>query len=545
MTTSAIRPSWGARLAQDPLLLAVYAAATLFLAVFVAYPLARVLLAPGGEQWAALLAGPRWRGVLQNTGTMLVLSTTSGTTLGFVFAYATLRARVPGAAAFRLVALLPLITPPFVGGLSLIFLFGRQGLVTFRLLGLETNIYGWHGLWLAQTLAFFPVAFLAVGTVLRQINPTYEQAARSLGASPWVTFRSVFLPLALPGIAAAAMLVAIHVLADFGNPALVGGRYRVLATEAYAQVAGWADYRMAAAIGAAMFPPALALFAAHRRLMRRLAPTLTGRGSVMAPVPVAPWVRWALFGVCAATSALVVAKYAVIFLGAFARVWGYDFSLTTSHLHFVFLKSRDLANSLRFAALAGAGTGVLATLLAYVIHRFRFPLRGALDAVTLLPSAIPGTLLGLAFVLAFNERPLALAGTSAIVVLSMMVRYLPVGYRSAVAALAQIDRSIERSASSLGADGMRVFRDIVLPLTRSAFTAGMVYAFLKSLGTLSAVIFLVSHGTGLASVSILNAAEQGFWGQASALACALILVALATLVAFRVLVGGALRLFEL
>ncbi len=529
----------------DPAVWVTYGLAAAFLGLFVVYPLVRVAATPGWAQWHDLLTNPRWRAVLGNTALMVLLSTTTATALGFAFAYGVLRAQIPGAGLFRLVALAPLVTPPFVGGLSFIFLFGRQGLITYRLLGQEVNIYGWPGVWLAQTMAFFPVAYLAIGTVLRRISPTLEQAARALGAGPWHVFRTVVVPLAAPGIGAGALLVAIHVLADFGNPALIGGRFRVLATEAYAQVAGWADYRMAAVLGIVLFLPTLALFLVQRRLERVPVVTVVGRGATLPGVRPAGWVRAGLCGICGLTSLLMVAKYAVIFLGAFSRVWGYDHALTVHNFAYVVLATREFGNSVRFAAAAAGGAAVLATVLAYLVHRRALPLARVLDAVTLLPAAVPGTLLGVAYVLAFNAPPLALAGGGAIIVLSMIVRFLPVGYRSAVAALRQIDRSIEESAADLGATGLRVFWDIVLPLIRAAFSAALVYVFVRSINTLSAVVFLVSHGTGVASASILNFAEQGYWGQAAAMASSLIVLALAALGAFRLLLGGRVRLFEL
>jgi iron(III) transport system permease protein len=524
----------------DPWLVAAFVALAAYLAVFVLYPVILVTAAPSLDDWVRVAATPRWRAATINTLTMVVLSTASSLVLGFVYAFAVTKSRVPGRRLFDVVPLLLLVTPPFVGGLAFILLLGRRGLITSSLLGLDVSIYGWHGLWLAQTLSFFPVAFVILRSTLQAIDPTLEQAARDLGASRVQVLRTVTLPLATPGLLASALFIAIAVLSDFGNPMLIGGRFRVLATEVYTQLTGWAAVGTSAALGLLLLVPAALFFALQQRVQRRTRQrfaTVGGRAGSLPPPPPLPLLRWLLLAFCVLVALFVAATYLVVVLGALTRVWGVDPSLTLDHLRGVARHLPELGNSVRFALSAAALCTVLSLLAAYLVHRGGVPLRGVIDLSTLLPAAVPGTLMGVAYVLAFNAPPFRLTGSGAIIVLAMAASYLPVGYRICAAALAQLQPSLDDTARNLGASRMRTLLDVTLPLLRGAATAAFVFCFIQGVGTLSAVIFLVSFDTPLASVSILNLAEQGHWGRAAALASALVGVTFVALTAVRGLVG--------
>jgi len=534
------------RLMRDPLGLLAIVFAVALLAVFVVFPVLRVLAQPGLTEWWRLVADPRWLRLGGNTLLIAALSTTSAVTLGFLFAYATSRPDVPLRHLFKLAAILPLVSPPFVGGLSFILLFGRRGLVTYSLLGLSGDIYGWHGLWMVQTLAFFPIAYLSLAGVLRRINPTLEYAAQDLGVHGFRLFRTVTLPLAAPGLASAALLVGIYALSDFGNPMLVGGPFKVLATETYTQITGWGDLGMAAALSGALLLPSLLLFVLQRYLVEgRSYATITGKGSFTDPPPISAAARWALVAICGAVALVLVATYAVVFVGAFAQTWGVNWHPTLENFEYTVFRGRQLWNSLRFAGIAALGGSFFAVLTAFLVHRKRFPGRAAVDFAAVMPAALPGTLIGVGYILAFNTPPLALTGTGAIIVAAMLFRTLPVGYRAAVSALPQIAPSIEEGAADLGARPLRTFWDVTLPLIRAAFTAALVFTFIRSMNTLSAIVFLVSPGTVLASASILALAEHGDWGQASAMAASLMTAVFLVLLTFRLITGGRLRLFEL
>ena len=517
--------------------------------LFVAFPLGRVVLTPQLEEWSRLLARDRWVTALRNTMLITLLSTLSATVLGFIYAYAIERVRITGSRVLTVLAILPLLSPPFLGAIAIIMLLGRQGLITNQLLGVDFQLYGLNGLWIVQTLGFFPIAFLTIRGVLRAVSVNLEHAARDLGASRWYIFRTIVFPLSLPGVVSAALLVAIFVLGDFASPMILGGRFRVLATEAYTQVVGWADLRMGAALATVLFVPTAIFFVLQRLILRRGSyVTVTGRaGSEIGPVPQHWLVRAFLQLICWSLAGVILSIYAMIVYGSFTTLWGVDFSLSFDNFRLASAYTRDIVNSISFAAYAGVATAFLAVFAAYIIHRKAFPGRNILDISVLLPAAIPGTLLGIAYILAFNTPPFLLTGTAFIVVASMVFRSLPVGYRSAVSGFSQIDPSLEESATDLGAGLFKRFFTIMLPLLAPAFTAALVFTFVDSINTLSAVIFLVTPRTSLATVRVLNLVEYGEWGQAAALTLLLLLFVFLTLAAFALIFGrrGGIKLFDL
>jgi iron(III) transport system permease protein len=534
------------RIRQEPSAYIVAALLAAVLLIFVLWPAASMLIEPDGSHWRQFVTSERLRGVTWNTAVMVALSTVTATVVGFVFAYGLTRDDVPGKRFFRLISLLPLISPPFALGLALILLFGRSGLITSDLLGLTVDARGLGGLWVVQTFTFYPVAVLTMVTVLRNQNPALEWAARDLGRSWFGIMRTVTVPLAMPGILGAALLVAMLVLSDFGNPLIIAGDFRVLAVEAYLQVIGRFNLGLAAVLAVALLVPALVLFILQRQFLgRRSYVTVTGKESTLSPIPTPRGVRWALVGFMSLVSAFVLVTYASIFAGAVTRVWGIDWSPTFDHLEFVLFRTGDLRNSAVFAMVAALTCAIMATTAGYFLHRRPVPGRAGLDALAVLPAALPGTMVGIAYVITFNTGPLVLTGTAAIIVISMVIRSLPVGYRSSVAALHQIGPSMDESAADLGAGALRTYRTVMLPLMKGAFTAAFIYAFVESINTVSAVIFLVSPGNQLASVTIMGLAEHGYWGEATAMSAALMLVTFLALGIFRIVTRGRIRLFEL
>lgn len=503
----------------------LYSALAVLLGLFVAYPIIRALLEPTWADVVHVFTTARWRQAAANTAFITALSTASSVIVGTLFAYVVTRGQAWLRPLFSFMPLLLLVTPPFVGGFAFILLFGRRGLFTYQLFGLEASPYGWHGLWIAQTLTFFPIAYLLMRSAFIRVNATLEHASLSLGASKWRTFTGVTLPLTAPGLASSVLFIAISVLSDFGNPMLVGGRFRVLATEVYTQATGWGNFGTAAVLGFALLVPAIVLFALYRLVFARFGGrfvTELGRGhSLHAPAP-PRYVRVGGTLFAAFVSIIIVAQYAVIAFTAFTNIWGVDYTATLSHMVYTFTRTNVVWNSLWFAGVAAVGGTVVAGLGAFFTSRTRLPLRATTELVALIPAAVPGTLLGVAFVLAFNGPPFRFGGTAIIVIIAMMVSYLPVGYRLFATGFAHISHSLDESASSLGAPDLRVFADVLLPMLRGPAVAAFLFTFIQAVGTMSTVIFLVSFDTPLASVAILNLAEQGHWGRAAALALVLI-----------------------
>jgi iron(III) transport system permease protein len=512
-----------------------------FLIVLVVYPLGRVFSEGGLENWRRLAANSRWYAPALNTLLLMGLSTVCSVLTGFIYAYGVMRGGLPFVKFFSFIPVLHLVTPPFVGGLSFLLLFGRQGFFTRTLFHQDISLYGLPGLLIAQTLCFFPLAFLIIKGVFEGMNPSLEYAARDAGAGRLRVFRTVTLPLVMPGVVSAVLFTAISVLSDFGNPMLIGGRFSVLAVELYAQLTGWAgNTGQSAVLGIMLLVPAFVLFVAQRALLRRRASRLATLGSRSSAMPLPPPglpVRVFLFAFCALVSFIVAAQFLAVIGGAFSRIWGLDSRLTLDHWTAALSYRTELVNTLRFALGAAALTAALGALLAFLVHRTALPFRRFADTAATIPAAVPGSLLGLAFVLAFNGPVLRLTGTGIVIVLAMAVSELPAAYRILSSSIQRIRDSLDDSARALGASRLRLFFTIICPLSGRGIVSAFVFAFVRSSGTLSAVIFLVSFKTKLSSVLILNLAAQGDWGRSAALALILTAAIFAALGLLRLLGG--------
>src|SRR5712691_8083304 len=288
------------------------------MAVFIVLPQVQVVIVPGIDGYLAFFReGPNWLNATRNSITVMLLSTTTAVLLGFVYAYAMVYSHMPWKPFFRILAVLPMLSPPFVVAASYILLFGPRGIITYNVFGLSPNILGLYGLWGVQTIACFPIAYQLIADVLARSDPRLEQAARNLGAGPWKVFRTVTLPLSRPGLVAALLLVAIYILEDFGNPALIAGRETVLPTLAYGLISGFGDLAGAAVVSTILVLLAMALYLARLRLEGRgSVVTVTGRGSAMPRPPVAPIVTWSCFGACLVLAGLILLVYGVLVLSA-------------------------------------------------------------------------------------------------------------------------------------------------------------------------------------------------------------------------------------
>ncbi len=514
-------------LARDPVLLALVLFIMAAVGLFVVYPLIQVLIASfqvRGDWTTAnyeLLSTRRlYRAALSNSLQVAALVGVVGTTLGFVIAFPLTRTNVPFKRALHLLTLLPIISPPFVGAISILFLFGFNGLVTKQLLGLQDfNIYGRWGVIASQIFTFAPLAYLSLRGVLQSINPTLEDAAFNIGATKWQAFWKVTFPLALPGIFSAFLVVFIESISDFGNPlVLAGAAFPMLAPQAYLEITGSFNLGRGAMLATILLLPSLTAFAIQRYwVSKRQYVTVTGKPTSSTSKIVSPFAKWSLFSVTAAFGVLVIAFYAVIILGAFTRVWGFDYSLTLQHMRYVFsVGLGSVTDTLMIAVVSTPISGVLGMLIAFLVVRRTFPGKAALEFGSILMYAVPGTVVGIGYILAFNQRPLILTGTFAILVLAFVFRYVPVGIQNGIAVLKQIDPHIEEASQNLGADGVTTFRKVTLPLIAPAFFSGLVYAFVRAMTAISAAIFLVSANWNLMTVQILNQVGSGRLGVAAA-----------------------------
>jgi iron(III) transport system permease protein len=506
-------------LARDPVLLALVLFIMAAVGLFVVYPLIQVLIASfqvRGDWTTAnyeLLSTRRlYRTALSNSLQVAALVGVVGTTLT--------RTNVPFKRALHLLTLLPIISPPFVGAISILFLFGFNGLVTKQLLGLQDfNIYGRWGVIASQIFTFAPLAYLSLRGVLQSINPTLEDAAFNIGATKWQAFWKVTFPLALPGIFSAFLVVFIESISDFGNPlVLAGAAFPMLAPQAYLEITGSFNLGRGAMLATILLLPSLTAFAIQRYwVSKRQYVTVTGKPTSSTSKIVSPFAKWSLFSVTVTFGVLVIAFYAVIILGAFTRVWGFDYSLTLQHMRYVFsVGLGSVTDTLMIAVVSTPISGVLGMLIAFLVVRRTFPGKAALEFGSILMYAVPGTVVGIGYILAFNSRPLILTGTFAILVLAFVFRYVPVGIQNGIAVLKQIDPHIEEASQNLGADGVTTFRKVTLPLIAPAFFSGLVYAFVRAMTAISAAIFLVSANWNLMTVQILNQVGSGRLGVAAA-----------------------------
>lgn len=505
-----------------------------WLLLFVAYPvvavLAKSLATKAGEftleHYRTFFTKGYFLRSLANT---LVLGTTvtlACTALGFALASLVTRGPRPLRLPLRALTLAPLIAPPYLFGLALIILAGRRGLLA-QLLGVPIPLYGWLGVILSQVLSLLPVAFLLIENVLLSLDPHLEESAADLGAGEATRTRTIVLPLIAPGLLKAALLVFVLSIADFGNPALLGGKLSFLAPDAFLMVTGEWNLEMASVISVILLVPTLGIYLAQHYWLRARSFTTVGGSSAGAERrPMEPRML-ALFLVPAlAYLAMVAACYAVIGLGAVTKLVGIDNTFTLQHL------TRNIGldairTSFEVSLVAGVAAASLGVGLAYLVVRTETRGRRVLELITLVGFALPGTVMGIGYILAFNRPPLLLTGTVAILTLNMIARFLAVGLEAGVGKLAQIDPSLEEASADLGAGRLTTFRRITLPLISSAFAAGFLFTFMQSMISLSSAIFLVAPGNLLASVYIFNRVRDGDMG----IACAASLVLIVSLAA--------------
>jgi iron(III) transport system permease protein len=663
--------------------------------------------------------GPNLRRIFVDTMTMGLLTATFGTLVGFIFAYATVRCQIPGKKIIHWLALLPTISPPFALALSMILLFGRNGLITRRVLGIVhapgmNDIYGMDGLVIVQTITFFSVAYLILRAMLERLNPAMEEAAASLGAGRLHIFRTVTLPLLIPGIAGSFLLLFVESLADLGNPLFIAGNKTVLSAQIFLAVIGEYDYQKASALSFVLIIPTLILFLVQRYYVnRRSYISITGKPASAQVVEKDPVIRWGFNIAAYAICIFVILLYVTIVYGSFSYSWGVDFSPTLRHWEMAVTRGVEAILDTTFlSALATPFAAILGMVIAWLVVRKKFSGKEALDFASNLGGAVPGTILGIGFVMAFNQPPLGLAvviygllalfyaqvigknalervviliiGTGAgillrnlpeqnmhyvlgalylsvavmllitqrkwalvafasflgvyvmstnwannisspiaafsrtmergfwsnavfqfsdyvkvfiqpptallaitlflagillligvknqplrmifgaaalvvpcalmftgtpfalvggafIIMAAFIVRSLPASVRAGVAALQQIDPSIEEASNSLGADAQYTFRKVTLPLILPALLAGLIFSFTRHMTSLSAIIFLVNARWRIVTASILSEWEQGGVSIAAAYSTVIIVLVLLAIALLNVVTNRMLR----
>ncbi len=465
---------------------------------------------------------------LRNSLVLGVVSTSLIIPIAFCYAYLGLKGPKIISRPVKILGLLPLIAPPFIFALALILIGGRQGILT-KFLHLPFNLYGWPGIIIAQTITFLPLGYLLIQNVLRSLGSSLEEAAIDMGAGSFEVLRKITIPLAAPGILKAALLVFILSLADFGNPMLIGGGVSLLATDAYLLWIGENNLEMAAVFCVFLVLPSLTIFLIHEYLLKgREYTTIGGKPQQDEERKIAPNILYPMLIIIVPVSLLILLCFGIIFMGAFTKIIMIDNSFTLEHFNTV-NGIRSLITSLRFAFGAALIAPVIGITLSYLLVRKRIPLKRVLESSALLGFAVPGTVMGIGYILFFNSPPLVLTGTFAIMILNEAFRNISVSLEAGISKLHQMDVSIEEAAIDMGANAFRVYTRIILPIISSAFVAGFIYTFMVGMIAVSAVIFLISPGNNLVALYILAVAETGFLGMACALSLMLIAVVLTCL----------------
>ena len=479
-----------------------------------------------------------------NTLQLGMITSFGAVIVGLLFAYVDCYVRVKSRVVkkmFDVVSTLPVVSPPFVLSLSMILLFGRGGLITRQLLGIyDSDVYGLSGIAIVQILTFFPVCYMMLKGLLKNIDPSMEEAARNMGAGRWKVFTTVTLPLMLPGLGNAFLVTFIESVADFANPMMIGGSYDTLATTIYLRITGGSyDTTGAAAMAVALLGITLVLFLVQKYYLEaKTAATLTGKASRARVLIEDRSVRMPLTAFCSAVSAFVIMMYIAIPFGALFKLWGRDYSLSLKWFQQLFRDDgfKAFGDSLLLSLIASPITALLSMIISYLVVKKKFRGKAFIEFVSMLAMAVPGTVLGVGYIRGFAGGVFrtgflqGIYGTGLILIIVFVVRSLPVGTRSGISALRQIDKSIEESAYDLGAGSAKVFTSVTLPLIKDSFLSGLVTTFVRSITAISAIILLVTPRYLLITCRINEFAEKGAYGVACAYATILIAIVYAAIV---------------
>ncbi|MCQ2585267.1 MAG: iron ABC transporter permease [Treponema sp.] len=512
----------------------LWAAAITFLSLFILLPLICVFSKIRWSDLTGIFTAVRFRKTILNTFLECICSTGLSVLTGYIYAYAVVFGRMPFKKFFGALPVLHLITPPFVGGLAFILLLGRQGLITKTILGLDVSLYGFPGLLIAQVLCFFPLAYLMCKESFEALNKNLIEGAVSLGASRLKIFFRVIFPLTFPALVSSFLFIAVSVLSDFGNPMLVGGRFKVLAVEIYTQLTGWMNAGTSAALGLVLLVPSLLLFLLQNKMFKKQAvktAVIGGKGGVNTGTTDEPVFRNSLtadillFIFVLVIALAVLLQFVSIIFGSFQKLWGIDTAFTFDHLKKTFKYGKDFFNSVSFAFVASTLSVIIAAFVSYCVHRTgnrKLIGKNFIDSLIQFPAAIPGSLFGLA--LSITANTLHIKAPKFLILMAITVAFMPFSYRIVTSTFGQIKKTLDEGAMSLGAKALKVFAQVLVPLAAGGISSGWTYNFARGVGTLSSVIFLVSFNTPLCSVRILNLAEQGDWGRAAAMAMELTLI---------------------
>lgn len=517
----------------------------LIIGFLILLPLANILVYSTQPSGSAILKNS-WsdivtRDIIWNTVKLGLSVAFLGTLLGFIMAYTQARVEFRGKKVLHIINLIPIISPPFAFATAVIVLFGRSGIITRGVFDWRPTLYGYTGLVLVLTLSFFPIAYMNLLGMLRSLDPALDEAGSSLGANKWRVFRTVTVPLLIPGFAGSFLLLFIETIADLANPLIIGGNYTVLASRAYMAINGDYDISLAAGYSTLLLLPALLVFLIQRYwAQKRSVVSVTGKPSGRPTMVTSKPAKFFLLSVTGLLTSLVILVYLTVVFGAFTKIIGVNNEFTLDNFRYLLsgFANGAIKTTATLALIATPLAGIFGMIIAWLVIRKVRRGAEALDFLGMLGIAVPGTVIGIGYAITYNDPVKigdftvfpqvggggALLGGAIAIVMVYIIRSSPAGQRSGISQLQQIDPAIEEASASLGASGGKTFRLVTLPLISGAFLSGLMYAFAHSMTTLSPIIFLVTPDTSILTQKILAEADQGRYGNVFALCCILIVL---------------------
>ncbi len=486
----------------------------------------RIVLRPvasiGLENYRTYFSTPSLFRSIENSLWIATLSTIITVSLAFGFAYALNRSTMRFKGLFKLIAMIPILVPSLLPGIALVYLFGNQGMIKGLLLG--ESIYGPIGIVLGSVFFTFPHALIIIATALAISDARLYEAAIALRASRWKTFWTVTLPGARYGLISAAFVVFNLVITDFGLPKVIGGGYNMLAVDIYKQVIGQQNFEMGAVVSVVLLIPALLAFTIDRIVQKKQVAQLSARSVPYEPKPHRQF-DWICLVYCSLVAVFIIGLIAVCQYAALIKFWPYDLSFSLANYNFEVMDGGgwdSYFNSIQLAVYTAIAGTLVVFVGAYMVEKINgFGLtRSGFQFLAMMPMAIPGMVLGLAYIFFFNDpaNPLnTIYGTMGILVICTVTHFYTVSHLTAVTALKQMDREFEAVAASLKQPFYRVFSRVTVPVCLPSILDISIYLFVNAMTTVSAVIFLYSPDTTLASVAVLNMDDAGDIAPAAAM----------------------------
>ena len=421
--------------------------------------------------------------------------------------------------------MLTMISPPFIFGISYIMLFGRRGLITYRVLGLHTNPYGLKGIVMLQLIGEISFATFMLYEIFKNFDYTLINASRALGASPWESLKRVVFPISVPAFLGTFFILFTKNLSDFGSAIIIGGRESTLATEAYLTVIGEGNMPKAAAMTLLLIFPALLAFLLYKRiLLKKFSSFSVGKGMESKNISYSlPLVVKLLFKVVAYLFVLIMfIQYSAIFFSGFYNYTSKGIEFTLEYIEkFKLSSTRVFLRTIVYAFISGAISSTIGILISYYNRERNSYFFKGIEFLGGLPYIIPGTFFGLGYILAFNSGIFTLTGTATIVILNCAFRQISIGIKAGDSIFSTLNPNIEKAGRDLGASKMRILLDIIFPLLKPAFLISFVNCFIATMTTIGAIIFLVSPGNNVATIMLFTQVAQGEYGAASITALAI------------------------